>query len=245
MAVDQDNLARYKPLADAAAAANGIPAQIFENLVGLETGGAWDPYAVGTSGEIGLTQLMPNVVANYGINAYDPGQNLQTGAAYLKQIYLALGSGATWAQALSAYNSGNPNSAVGGAYAAQVLAGVTSAGNVIGSPVNVSAADAPKPDSGFTGALHAFLNIFINDAAGNPDVGTATPTEKPTLNSLIANLITPGGTVKPATVTAATAPATFAKYAIAFLVIGTTVIIGFKMLATPALRAGASFIPGR
>lgn len=247
MSINPDNYARYKALADNAAARNGIPAQIFENLVGVETGGSWDPYKIGLMGEIGLTQLMPNVVNQYNINAYDPGENLQAGAAYLAQIYTGLGSGATWAQALSAYNSGSPTSDVGKSYAAQVLSGVTLAGNQIGAPVNLAAADGPLPDSGATGALTALWGFIgkLNDQAGLA-LDPATRGSQPNIVERLLGVGDGQSTDATKAAAAATNPSgTTIKYVVAFLVVGVTVIIGFKMLATPAARAGASFIPGR
>lgn len=118
-------------LADSIAGSVGIPTNIFSSLIGQESGGGagspsttWNPNAVGTSGEQGLGQLMPGIVAQYGVtNAFDPTQNLTASATYLKSLYDKFGN---WADALSAYNSGSPtgsNNPAGSAYAASVLGG--------------------------------------------------------------------------------------------------------------------------
>jgi hypothetical protein len=123
----------------------GIPADLFSNLVNVESGG--NPYALGAAGEVGLTQLTPQVASQLGINPFDPQANLIGGATYLKQLYQHYGS---WPAALSAYNSGAPDSNVGLAYARTVLTGVdptTLQGGVKASQPNVAATIPASPQN--------------------------------------------------------------------------------------------------
>jgi hypothetical protein len=116
----------YQGAANAAAQAAGVPVNIFSALIQQES--SWNPYAVGTSGEYGFTQLMPGTAAQVNADSYitDPVSNLQGGANYLSSLYRKYGS---WTDALAAYNAGTPSSTAGQAYASAVLskAGVSSA----------------------------------------------------------------------------------------------------------------------
>jgi hypothetical protein len=85
-----------------AAATNGVPEQIFMSLVQHESG--WQPQIVSPAGARGLTQLMPGTASSLGVSdAFDPVQNLNGGARYLKQQYDRFGD---WRLALAAYNAG-------------------------------------------------------------------------------------------------------------------------------------------
>ncbi len=103
-------------LISGASSAYGVPPSILSNLVAVESGG--NPYAVSGAGAIGYTQLMPNTAASLGVNPWDPAANVYGGANYLSQLYGQYGS---WPAALSAYNTGSPNSALGLQYAADVM----------------------------------------------------------------------------------------------------------------------------
>jgi soluble lytic murein transglycosylase-like protein len=124
----------------AAATQYGVPLSLLEAVANQESG--YNPNAVGTSGEIGLFQLMPATAAQLGVsNSYDPTQNIQGGAKYLSQLYAQFGS---WDEALEAYNEGP------GALNAQLAAGVTptSAGYAASA---LAAAGIPS-DSSIAGA---------------------------------------------------------------------------------------------
>lgn len=111
----------FTAMADSVAQSFNIPTDIFRSLISKES--SWNPNAKGTSGEGGLTQLMPGTASMMGVgNVYDPLQNLQGGAGYLSKLYKQFGD---WTSALSAYNAGpgNVNSVAGQQYAASVLAG--------------------------------------------------------------------------------------------------------------------------
>ena len=75
--------------------------------------------AIGSSGEIGIFQLMPATAAGLGVNPADPMQNIQGGIAYLQQLYSKFGD---WNDALAAYNWGLGNVlSSGGVYPASVV----------------------------------------------------------------------------------------------------------------------------
>lgn len=74
--------------------------------------------ATGSSGEVGIFQLMPATAAQLGVNPYDVTGNIDGGIAYLGQQYSRFGN---WNDALAAYNWGPENVLnAGGAYPASV-----------------------------------------------------------------------------------------------------------------------------
>jgi soluble lytic murein transglycosylase-like protein len=94
----------------AEALAQGVPPQIALAVAQQESGvfqytsnGA---LVTGSSGEIGVFQLMPATANGLGVNPADTSQNIQGGISLLAQLYAKFGN---WAQALSAYNSGSPS----------------------------------------------------------------------------------------------------------------------------------------
>lgn len=92
---------KFKPLAEAAAKRHGIPVDLFLRLVQQES--AWNPRAKSHAGAIGLAQLMPFTAKKLGVNPWDPEENLEGGARYLKQQHRKFQS---WKLALAAYNAG-------------------------------------------------------------------------------------------------------------------------------------------
>ena len=96
--------------------AQGVPSSIALAVAQQESG--FNPNAVGSAGELGVFQLMPQ----YFPGASDPNANISTGVAYLKQLYQQFGD---WGTALAAYNWGptKVNSAVsaGTSFPQQVL----------------------------------------------------------------------------------------------------------------------------
>lgn len=84
------------------AAKYGIPENLFRSLVKNESG--FNPRAVSSAGAMGLTQLMPSTAKALGVtDPFDPLQNLEGGAKYLRQQYDRFGR---WDLALAAYNAG-------------------------------------------------------------------------------------------------------------------------------------------
>ncbi len=69
------------------ASALGIDSNLIWAVIQTESGG--NPNAIGSSGEIGLMQLMPATAAWYGVSSdqlYDPYYNVQAGASYLTDM---------------------------------------------------------------------------------------------------------------------------------------------------------------
>ena len=91
----------YLAKAKAAAAAHGVPEDVFLKLVSQESG--WNPKVVSPKGAVGLAQLMPETAARLGVDIDDPEANLDGGARYLRMMFDRFGS---WRLALAAYNAG-------------------------------------------------------------------------------------------------------------------------------------------
>ena len=79
----------------------GIPEWMFLRLVTVES--AWQQHALSPKGAVGLTQLMPGTATELGVDPYNPAQNLDGGARYLRQQFVKFGR---WDLALAAYNAG-------------------------------------------------------------------------------------------------------------------------------------------
>lgn len=91
-----------KQLINQAAARNGIDPDVLDSLVKQESGYSNSSHS--RKGAMGLTQLMPDTAAELGVtNPFDPAQNIEGGAMYLKQQMNRFPNLAT---ALAAYNAG-------------------------------------------------------------------------------------------------------------------------------------------
>jgi hypothetical protein len=82
----------------------GVPPSIALSVAQRESG--FNQSAVGSSGEIGVFQLMPGTAAQLGVNPSVLEQNVQGGITYLAQLYRQFGN---WTLALEAYNAGPGN----------------------------------------------------------------------------------------------------------------------------------------
>ena len=81
----------------------GIDPDFLNSVIHHESG--FNPKAVSKKGAQGLMQLMPDTASQLGVsNSFDPGQNIQGGAAYLRYL-LDLYHGDAQ-RALAAYNAG-------------------------------------------------------------------------------------------------------------------------------------------
>lgn len=92
---------QYLPVAKQMARRHGIPEDLFLRLVQQESG--WNPRAKSHAGAIGLAQLMPFTARALGVDPWNPTQNLEGGARYLRTQYDRFRS---WRLALAAYNAG-------------------------------------------------------------------------------------------------------------------------------------------
>lgn len=81
----------------------GIDPDFLDSIIHQESG--YNPNAVSRKGARGLMQLMPDTAQQLGVrNSFDPAENVQGGAAYLRQL-LDLYHGDAQ-KALAAYNAG-------------------------------------------------------------------------------------------------------------------------------------------
>ena len=81
----------------------GVPVALF--LAQIQSESSWDPTAVSSAGAEGLGQLMPGTAAGLGCdNPFDPEQNLEASAKYMRSLYEEFGD---WNYALAAYNGGS------------------------------------------------------------------------------------------------------------------------------------------
>ena len=92
--------------------------------------------AVGTSGEIGVFQLMPATAKQLAVDPSNLQQNIDGGLSYLASLYKEFGN---WSQALQAYNGG-PSHVVNGT----VSTAAQSYADSILSSVDLSAASSPS-----------------------------------------------------------------------------------------------------
>jgi soluble lytic murein transglycosylase-like protein len=91
------------PLIEHAAKSNQLEPKLVRAVVAAES--LFHPCAVSRKGAQGLMQLMPSTAEQFGVaNVFDPQQNLEGGARYLKQLIDKYKG--NLAQALGAYNAG-------------------------------------------------------------------------------------------------------------------------------------------
>jgi soluble lytic murein transglycosylase-like protein len=91
-----------RELVDAAAKKSGLPANFVHSVVAAESG--YQPDALSPKGAIGLMQLMPATAKAYGADPHDPAQNVEAGAAYLRELLIKYDGDPR--RALAAYNAG-------------------------------------------------------------------------------------------------------------------------------------------
>ena len=93
-----------------------LPRDVFLSLVYQES--RFNPEARSPKGAYGLAQLMPGTASDLKSDRYDPAQNLEAGAQYLRQLYDRFGS---MPLALAAYNAGPNRVARAGNQIPQIL----------------------------------------------------------------------------------------------------------------------------
>jgi soluble lytic murein transglycosylase-like protein len=89
-------------LSDAAADRYGLPRALVRSVMLVESGLLTE--AVSSKGAVGLMQLMPETARDLGVDPYDPAQNVDGGARYLRQLLIRYDGGLR--HALAAYNAG-------------------------------------------------------------------------------------------------------------------------------------------
>lgn len=94
---------RLEPLLAAAAKKQDLKVEVLRSVAEQESG--FRPCAVSPKGAMGLMQLMPATVQQFGVpDPFDPSQSIDAGAKYLKQLLTRYGG--DLAKALAAYNAG-------------------------------------------------------------------------------------------------------------------------------------------
>ncbi|MFZ5648269.1 MAG: lytic transglycosylase domain-containing protein [Bacillota bacterium] len=96
------NSSGIESLAERTAAKHGLDPALLMAVIKVESD--FNPLAVSSAGATGLMQLMPETAASLGVkNPYDPLENLEGGARYLKSLMDRFGDVNL---ALAAYNAG-------------------------------------------------------------------------------------------------------------------------------------------
>ena len=90
-------------------------------LVVAQKESGFNQAAVGSSGEIGVMQLMPATAAGLGVDPSDLNQNVTGGVSLLASLYQQFGD---WSDALAAYNAGPTHLAAGQSYASSILGSI-------------------------------------------------------------------------------------------------------------------------
>jgi soluble lytic murein transglycosylase-like protein len=85
------------------AAEHELPAELIRSVIQAESN--YNPFAISPKGALGMMQLIPETARRFGVSdAFDPVENIQGGAKYLKYL-LDLYHG-DYRLALAAYNAG-------------------------------------------------------------------------------------------------------------------------------------------
>jgi len=90
-------------LVERAAAQHSLPPALIHSVIKVESN--YNPGAVSPKGALGLMQLVPSTARRFGVSdVFDPADNIQGGAKYLR--YLLDLYGGDYPLALAAYNAG-------------------------------------------------------------------------------------------------------------------------------------------
>jgi len=82
---------------------NGVRSDLVRAVMQVES--AFNPYATSPKGAMGLMQLMPATMRQYGVrNAFNPAENVRAGVAYLRELLDRYSNNEQLA--LAAYNAG-------------------------------------------------------------------------------------------------------------------------------------------
>lgn len=106
MECDPMPAAELTPLIENASRQHRVEAKLLRGVIEQESG--FHPCAISVKGARGLMQLMPATITQFKVDdAFDPKQNIEAGATFLKQLLDKYGGDVKLA--LAAYNSGPGN----------------------------------------------------------------------------------------------------------------------------------------
>ena len=139
LAADLAGRAAYLDIVRREAAARGVPAALADAVAMVETGYRVD--AIGTSGEIGIMQVMPATARQLGFSGtlddlFAPPTNIALGVEYLSRAWQA--SGGSICRALMKYRAGLAEEVMtplSGQYCTRALGWLASSGGDLGAPV--------------------------------------------------------------------------------------------------------------
>lgn len=99
----ENDTSRYNHHIRQASRATKVPAALIRAVITAES--SFNPYALSSTGAVGLMQLMPETAARYGVkNRMDPSQNILGGARYLRDLMQMFNN--NMHLAIAAYNAG-------------------------------------------------------------------------------------------------------------------------------------------
>jgi Rod binding domain-containing protein len=101
--LDHSPTSDFQTIADDTASRYNLDPRLVHAVIRAESN--WDSTAISGAGAVGLMQLMPETAADLGVNnSLDPGQNIDGGARYLRQMLERYDGDIP--TALAAYNAG-------------------------------------------------------------------------------------------------------------------------------------------
>jgi hypothetical protein len=167
--------AAYRELSAAEAKRNGLPPQLADSVMAVESG--YNPGAIGGAGEIGLMQILPSTTRMMGFTGSisDPAvpeTNTHYGVAYLAQAWGVAGA---FAQDGNVARLPPVNVAPAEQPPAQVLppsSGEGSAASNSSAPATLCKAGGSAADKGF-GCLNQKLKNQVDQASSNAGIPTA------------------------------------------------------------------------
>ncbi len=101
--VPTDRSREYEPLIQEHAQNNGVRLELVRAVIQVESN--FNPSAVSPKGAVGLMQLMPATIQEFGVrNPFSPSENVRAGVAYLRRLLDRYSNSEELA--LAAYNAG-------------------------------------------------------------------------------------------------------------------------------------------
>jgi soluble lytic murein transglycosylase-like protein len=101
--LDSRRVSGYDAIVDEVSRTYGLKSALLHAVISVES--RYNPRAVSRKGAVGLMQLMPHTAQRYGVaDAFDPRQNLDGGARYLRDLLRMFDNNLSLA--LAAYNAG-------------------------------------------------------------------------------------------------------------------------------------------